>query len=281
MWRVKGHYWAGRDAKEACHFNNRPAERLQALLPGGSVMYRGVLEHTATFSQANLSKTPIAARPPQVTSHRYLSYRASYTCTWWWCGRFCLRWLVAMCVVCNKSQPPGAAGLSDSREAENSGLSLAYFHPVQSCVWGPLSLTAFGQMKIRRCASALSRASSSGKSPHHSVFHIPLPLVPRFLWTSLAHTHLWLYLTPHCPRIKMTTNFQWNTTEEMTGVRKYKSPLSTAFITLFTHVSDQKMDFYTPLLKPKLWNGHRSPGCFSSLSPSSICQASRILGHPL
>lgn len=50
----------------------------------------------------------------------------------------------------------------------------------------------------------------------------------------------------------MTTNFQWNTTEEMTGVRKYKSPLSTAFITLFTHVSDQKMDFYTPLLKPKL-----------------------------
>lgn len=164
--------------------------------------------------------------------------------------------VVCVCAVCNKSQPPGAAGLSDSREVENSGLSLAYFHPVQSSRLGTAFSdsvrTAFGQMKIRRCASAPSRASSSGKSPHHSVFHIPLPLVPRFLRTSLAHTHLWLYLTPHCPRIKMTTNFQWNTTEEMTGVRKYKSPLSTAFITLFTHVSDQKMDFYTPLLKPKL-----------------------------
>lgn len=177
-----------------------------------------------------------------------------------------------MCAVCNKSQPPGAAGLSDSREAEISGLSLAYFHPVQSWRLGTAFFdsvrTAFGQMKIRRCTSAPSRASSSGKSPHHSVFHIPLPLVPRFLRTSLTHIHLCLYLTPHCPRIKMTTNFQWNTTEEMTGVRKYKSPLSTAFITVFTHVSDQKMDFYTPLLKPKLWNGHRGPGCFSSRSLS-------------
>lgn len=164
--------------------------------------------------------------------------------------RVCLQ---SVCVVCNKSKPLWAAGLSDS---ENSGLSLAYFQLVQSLRLGSAFSdsvrTAFGQMKIRRCASAPSRASSSGKSPHHSVFHIPLPLVPRFLWTSLAHTHLWLDLTPHCPRIKMTTNFQWNTTEEMTGVRKYKSPLSTAFITLFTHVSDQKMDFYTSLLKPKL-----------------------------
>ncbi len=193
-----------------------------------------------------------------------------------------------MCAVCNKSQPPGAAGLSDSREAEHSGLSLAYFHPVQSWRLGTAFSdsvrTAFGQMKIRRCTSAPSRASSSGKSPHHSIFHIPLPLVPRFLRTSLAHIHLWLYLTPHCPRIKMTTNFQWNTTEEMTGVRKYKSPLSTAFITLFTHVSDKKWTFTLHCSNPNSETATAALGVSPlarSLSPSSICQASSILGHPL
>lgn len=100
--------------------------------------------------------------------------------------RVCLQ---SVCVVCNKSKPLRAAGLSDS---ENSGLSLAYFQLVQSLRLGSAFSdsvrTAFGQMKIRRCASAPSRASSSGKSPHHSVFHIPLPLVPRFLWTS-PRTH--------------------------------------------------------------------------------------------
>lgn len=58
---------------------------------------------------------------------------------------------IAVCVLSrgNKSQPLGAAGLSDSKEAEHSGLSLAYFHPVQISrqrhVLGTLSLTVFGQ----------------------------------------------------------------------------------------------------------------------------------------
>lgn len=34
------------------------------------------------------------------------------------------------------------------------------------------------------------------------------------------------HLTPQCVRIKMTTNFQWNTTE-ITLLGKYKGPLST------------------------------------------------------
>lgn len=103
------------------------------------------------------------------------------------------RCLVAcVCAVCNKSQPPGAAGLSDSREAENSGLSLAYFHPVQSSRLGTAFSdsvrTAFGQMKIRRCASAPSRASSSGKSPPPLRLPYPSSISPS-LSADVPHTH--------------------------------------------------------------------------------------------
>lgn len=91
-------------------------------------------------------------------------------------------------------------------------------------------------------ADSLRPASSSGKS---SSF-IPPPLHP-------LHS---LHLTPQCLRIKMTTHFQ-------RGRHTYTHTLGTsegsvrgryrpAFITDFTHVSNHKIEFHTPLPRPKL-----------------------------
>ncbi len=170
MWRVKGHYWAGCDAKEACHFNNRPAERLQALLPGGSVMmssrlYRRVLEHTATFSQANLSKTPIVGHPPQVspiTSHRYLSYRASYTVHGGGAGGFVCDGLslCAWCVI--KASHRGLQGWATPEKQRILGCHSLIFTQFRAGVWGPHSLTAFGQHSDK-WKSAVARVPRVGQ----------------------------------------------------------------------------------------------------------------------
>lgn len=121
--------------------------------------------HTATFSQANLSqndlKPPLPSIPQSypIISHKYLSYCTSYTVHGGGaCGFVCR--VCARCVI--KDSHRGLQGWATLEKQRILGCHLLIFTQFKARVWGPLSLTAFGQHSDK-WKSAVARVPRVGQ----------------------------------------------------------------------------------------------------------------------